>query len=442
MSSCIPQQKDIALLEMGRTSLPAQQAADGSAKHAPATARLRSLCSILWTLLMSALSIAAFILAAWSAWKLHNQEGLTSAVLVSSPKQTLDGYRLVVNMFRGTGYWSPQSPMLYARSDHGAVASGISVYVFGGLSNDNAQNSRVLDSLVRYDVSYNLTTELRPMPQPRTRFGWALLDNKIYVFGGYLDANATIVDARTFMYDIATNEWSIKANLTKVRTDVCAGAIGGKVYVAGGYEGYANSADIEVYSPATDSWSLAPARMSSARGDCVAVVAANQLYIMGGTEQISPPGVDCSATWWLCYNYSARVDVFNPATMAVTRAPDMLYARGDFGAAVMDGNRIMVAGGEHNAMGDGISRLLAMPWMEEYSLADQYWTPKAPLPQPRFRFAMVQAGSNGAVYTYGGAPSCPSPDQVNDASCWRNGLRDVLAFSDVSYPGAYLMVRN
>ncbi|GFH25663.1 uncharacterized protein HaLaN_23662, partial [Haematococcus lacustris] len=427
MSSCIPQQKDLALLEMGRTSLPAQQAADGSAKHAPATAHPGRLPSggehVPWHRLLVATE--------------------PHAVCQASDSPGFGSARQLMALTLSLQAAAPHPhPWLPCRSDHGAVASGSSVFVFGGLSNDNAQNSRVLDSLVRYDVSYNLTTELRPMPQPRTRFGWALLDNKIYVFGGYLDANATIVDARTFMYDIATNEWSIKANLTKVRTDVCAGAIGGKVYVAGGYEGYANSADIEVYSPATDSWSLAPARMSSARGDCVAVVAANQLYIMGGTEQISPPGVDCSATWWLCYNYSARVDVFNPATMAVTRAPDMLYARGDFGAAVMDGNRIMVAGGEHNAMGDGISRLLAMPWMEEYSLADQYWTPKAPLPQPRFRFAMVQAGSNGAVYTYGGAPSCPSPDQVNDASCWRNGLRDVLAFSDVSYPGAYLMVRN
>jgi hypothetical protein len=78
------------------------------------------------------------------------------------------GFSLVMNVFRGTGYWSTRPPMVYARSDFGAATYEGKAYVFGGLSNAAANSStpQVLTSIVEYDPVANSTRELAPMPRP------------------------------------------------------------------------------------------------------------------------------------------------------------------------------------------------------------------------------------------------------------------------------------
>ena len=53
----------------------------------------------------------------------------------SSPvlQATSRGYKVLGNLFRGSGYWSARAtPMLHPRSDHGAVSYQGNIYVFGG----------------------------------------------------------------------------------------------------------------------------------------------------------------------------------------------------------------------------------------------------------------------------------------------------------------------
>ncbi len=59
------------------------------------------------------------------------------------------------------------------------------------------------------------------------------------------------------------------------------------------------------------------------------------------------------------------------------------------------------AGGEYNDLAVGVTRMLAQPWVEEYDIADNYWTPKAPLPEGRFRYTHTHTHSYFThTYTY------------------------------------------
>lgn len=86
-----------------------------------------------------------------------------------------------------------------------------------------------------------------------------------------------------------TGRWVTKAPMPTPRTEVAVAALGGKVYVVGGFEG---SGDVvEVYDPAADRWAaLAP--MPTARHGLGAAVVGGVVYVIGGGPR---PGGSFSA---------------------------------------------------------------------------------------------------------------------------------------------------
>lgn len=395
--------------------------------------------------LTSCLGIAGFVMAAWATSQLHKAQdttmSLTSAILVASPSQIPDGYQMVANIWRGSGSWASRPPMLYYRSDHGVASWNDTIFVFGGLSwNDTA--TTILNRTVRYDLVFNTTTNMTDMPETRARFAWAVLGNKLYVFGGYDDALQFNAVNTTMIYDFVLNSWTTsKSTMVTTRTDSCADTINGLIYNAGGYDPSGNSlSSIEVYNPTTDAWTLSPVALNISRGDCSALAINNQLYVLGGANFFQPANVDCTVTWWLCYRFEDANERFTPAAGTLEMLAPMPHARGDFGCVQPSPGRILVAGGEYNDTSLDVSRLIAQPWAEEYDVTTDYWTPKAPLPVSRFRFSMANAG--GMPYAFGGQPSCPNPDQQTNADCFQNGLRDITGFVDVVYPPAFLLERT
>lgn len=56
-----------------------------------------------------------------------------------------------------------------------------------------------------------------------------------------------------------TYAWTQKAEMPTARTEVTAAVRDGKVYVIGGFDGFARTvATVEVYDPATDDWQVPP----------------------------------------------------------------------------------------------------------------------------------------------------------------------------------------
>jgi N-acetylneuraminic acid mutarotase len=57
----------------------------------------------------------------------------------------------------------------------------------------------------------------------------------------------------------AAKGWRTLAPMPTPRSEVAVAAVGGKIYVAGGFEGNGSTSDaVEVYDPATDTWTQAP----------------------------------------------------------------------------------------------------------------------------------------------------------------------------------------
>eukprot|EP00199_Chlamydomonas_sp_CCMP681_P000911 CAMPEP_0119103698 /NCGR_PEP_ID=MMETSP1180-20130426/2081_1 /TAXON_ID=3052 ORGANISM="Chlamydomonas cf sp, Strain CCMP681" /NCGR_SAMPLE_ID=MMETSP1180 /ASSEMBLY_ACC=CAM_ASM_000741 /LENGTH=439 /DNA_ID=CAMNT_0007088267 /DNA_START=47 /DNA_END=1366 /DNA_ORIENTATION=+ len=436
-------------------NISGEQSAPVTPRH---EARSMSLPVLLWVVISTCIGIAGFIMAAWATHMVHDLAArtyeLAQVVVVSSPNNVPIGYSVAANLYRGTGYWAPRPDMLEFRSDFGIVAYEGEIYIMGGLSNDNTTgNATVLNQVTKYDVIYNNVAALAPMPEPRTRFAAQAVNvsggGNIYVFGGFSNPDPAngMLRSNVLAYNVTAATWSSLTNsagllLARPRTDACAAAVNGKIYITGGYDSNGNTqATVEEFDPVAQTITVLPVQLSVPRGDCFAVSINDTIYALGGSTQIQPLGVDCSQEYFKCYSFSKVVETFTPTSTVTTRVADMLFARGDFGCTVTAYGNILVAGGETSDTSIGVFRLLAQPWVEIYNPADDYWTPKAPLPEARFRFGMALAYDN-SVYAFGGYPSCPILNQDNETLCRANGLKGVVAYDDVPYPEAFLLKRN
>lgn len=120
------------------------------------------------------------------------------------------------------------------------------------------------------------------MPTPRTFVAGAVVDGKLYVIGGQSQAFAEsgIVE----VYDPATDTWSSGSAMPTPRQLLSAGVLNGKIYVAGGQTATNNALDtVEVYDPSTDSWTSSTSMLTARNGLATAVVGST-LYAIGGAD--------------------------------------------------------------------------------------------------------------------------------------------------------------
>jgi hypothetical protein len=160
----------------------------------------------------------------------------------------------------------------------------------------------------------------------------AILNDKLYLFGGARGAGNTVADAS--VYDPAADAWQ-KLPSMPVRKEHCAaGAIGGKIYIAGG-----RTDGIEGFEPTTLEFDPAnpgytqKKPIPTPRGGCAAAVVGAKLYLFGGEGNAnSAAGV------------FPNVDAYDPATDSWQALPDLTVPRHGFGAAVVEG-RVYLPGG-------------------------------------------------------------------------------------------------
>ena len=97
------------------------------------------------------------------------------------------------------------------------------------------------------------------MPTKRDHLGSIVYDNKIYVIGGYMYEAGWANGQRTDVvevYDPTSNSWSTLASMPTAR-ECDAALIDDKIYVFGGYDGSSGLKAVEIYDIENDSWSKA-----------------------------------------------------------------------------------------------------------------------------------------------------------------------------------------
>ncbi|MFC1522876.1 fibronectin type III domain-containing protein, partial [Elusimicrobiota bacterium] len=212
-----------------------------------------------------------------------------------------------------------------------------------------------------------------PPPTHRAAVTGSAVGGKIYVFGGY-DSGYLAANEE---YDPATNTWVTRAPMPAARDAMTSAVVGGKIYVIGGWN---NSGSRLVandeYDPGTNTW-LARAPMLTPRNLLTSSVIGDKIYVIGG------------------FNNDIRLAVneeYDPGTNTwVTRAP-MLTARDGIDSSSF-GGKIYVIGGW-----DGSNYLTAN---EEYDPGTNTWVSRNPMPTGRNVLAAPVSG--GKIYALGGS---------------------------------------
>ncbi len=208
------------------------------------------------------------------------------------------------------------------------------------------------------------------IPTPRGNAASNVLDNRIYVIGGWTTQDSAVVEA----YDPSTNSWSTKASMPTPRNGLAAAVVNGKIYAIGGWSGTANTNAVEVYDPVSNTWSSA-APLPVATVGLGAAAVGGKIYVFGG---------------WRATGTTNAVSMYDPATNSWTTRSSMPTARDDLAVVVVAG-KIFVLGGKNPDTLDTV---------EIFDPVTNSWTPGVSLPISRNAFSATNI--DGKIYIAGG----------------------------------------
>ena len=179
------------------------------------------------------------------------------------------------------------------------VSDGRFLYRIGGMRAENPpespQDLRSLADFARFDPESKTWTDLPPMPDARSTHDAVVIGRTVYVVGGWTMAGASersefLNDAIRFDLDQPELGWRSFPQ-PFARRALSAGEADGKLYVLGGLTDLGEvERRVDVYDPATDTWTLGPEipAKTEADGFGTSAFAVNgQLYVSGASGLIS-----------------------------------------------------------------------------------------------------------------------------------------------------------
>lgn len=223
-----------------------------------------------------------------------------------------------------------------------------------------------------------------PMPFPRRDFATAAIGGKVYVLGGG-DTLAPIIPSPATttvqVYDPAMNTWTTAPAMPVATRNHAASVVNGKIYVAGGESDSAPALKtLQVYDPVSKVWSIKADMPYELRSSAAAGVG-GLLFVFGGDGL----GFDTANT--LSY------DVASDTWSAVAA---MLRAGRDMAAITVDGKPLVLGGYGGTWVPDaGYYRLV-----QQYDATVNTWSERTDMYIPRSDFAVALVG--GTVYVAGG----------------------------------------
>jgi len=160
-----------------------------------------------------------------------------------------------------------------------------------------------------YDPSTDTYTRKADVPTPRTWATCAVVNNKIYVIGGYSYGSPTGATNVNEVYDPLTDTWQTKSPLPIAlygipREDP---VIDGKIFVTHGLGDQGFSASTFMYDSSVDTWNQMSA-VSHPRDGVASRVISGKLYVVGGRadfvgpyglnfNEVYDPTLDANSSW-------------------------------------------------------------------------------------------------------------------------------------------------
>jgi hypothetical protein len=180
----------------------------------------------------------------------------------------------------GDPSWAEAPYLNYPRDDAVAAVVDDKIYVIGGYDGSN-----YLSIMEVYDP-YVITPTWRfttAMPIGLAMSSVAAISPTIYVFGGLDGSGGT---AHTLAYNIIDDSWSEMTDMLTAKSRAAAGIVNNSIYVIGGFhnnplpaQGYLDQ--VEAYYPGSDGWDTMN-WMPTRRGEVAAAVVGGKIYVFGG----------------------------------------------------------------------------------------------------------------------------------------------------------------
>lgn len=289
--------------------------------------------------------------------------------------------------------WQTLAPMPVAVQEiYPAVHQG-KIYVAGGLSDKISSAEQQMTAQVQiYDPATAQWQAGPALPQPRHHAYLVSVDGKLFLFGGFVQANGGrwSASADILLLDESKAVWRNVAQLPKPLTETVAVVLNGKVHFVSGRSPagpenaqWRDQADVDwhwIFDPASYAVSQAAA-VATALNSASGVEVQQQLYVVGGRK--------------VGAGNLALLQRFDPALSQWQQLAPMPQASGGLAAATL-GRHILVFGGEYFDNDGGV---LAPVW--QYDIASDSWQQQGTMPQPRHGLGAVTL--NNKVYVLGGA---------------------------------------
>ncbi len=178
--------------------------------------------------------------------------------------------------------------MTTARYDAAAALIDDSVYVCGGYDRTSWLSSCEKSRLGRW-------TGIAAMNQMRPGLAMVTVDQKLFAFGGYNGRRYFLSSVER--YDRESNRWEMVSPMPTNRSNPGAAVFNGWIYVCGGWNGTNALSVCESYDQTRDQWqTVAP--MMETRSDLSLVVLNERLYALGGGGWKSVEVYDVNKNEW------------------------------------------------------------------------------------------------------------------------------------------------
>jgi len=280
------------------------------------------------------------------------------------------------------------------RAPMAALGLDDNIYVFGGT--DGASIDYATTYI--YHPSSDTWTAGAPMPVGVAGARAVTLpDGRIVVLGGgtgcFFGHPPCGVTNAVNAYDPRANTWIALAPMSSPRDNFAAIVLSGQIYAIGGWDGSQNLSSVEVYSPTTNSWSVAPSLPRAEQAMGAAAGPDGRIYVAGG-------GV-AGADGRLITAYNTLF-IFDGATWRTgPPLPNALVNLGvtQFNATLGPDGRIDVIGGYHGIFN------LATGWYAEvdaYNPRANRWDRATSLPGSVGEMGLVTT-RNAQIIVLGGA---------------------------------------
>ncbi|GAB4111435.1 MAG: hypothetical protein Fur005_20590 [Roseiflexaceae bacterium] len=201
-----------------------------------------------------------------------------------------------------------------------AVRVGSKIYVPGGELSDGTISS----NLEIYDTATQTWQQGAALPSPRSAYGLAAVDGRIYLFGGW-NGQAATVD--TFMYDPNNNAWVSLQPMPTARAYGAAIVFDNKVYVMGGEASGVALTTNEVFDPSGPGIWTQATPLPFARSRFGASAGSSHIVLLGGPDNPEPLRYNVRASIWETIKPPALPLGIQPAM--TTRDAAIFVAAGD-----------------------------------------------------------------------------------------------------------------